>query len=419
MNSKPTIYPELIKPGEWHVEEWRPGGEMPAPCVSNDTQEMHVPKGSKPFAKEIRFHELLHVKYSPACLPTEEIVSRHSMLAAEDCRVNFLGSRIREHDALKYAASLVGELDPFQAAAQMPLRAMAQTVAGRMNYASSDENLENLADSMLDVRDNADLPEWMRRHAMQLRRTIRQVQEEANRFFGLEEGFDSAIALARWLDSFDNGTPGPAARKPGDEDEDGEIEYEPSKDGDGAGWGTMKIDMPKLTRTHRSAMRGATVPSLSGTRPSKWNRLATGEIFGRPVKRGRSGAVLIDQSGSMSWDSSKLEELVKQMPVGVVAGYCGQDGHGILRILAKDGRMVPSEMVPATYDGNEVDGPALKWLARQKGSKVWVSDEGVCADVPGDDEERLRECRDTCKRAGIRISASTDPADILRILRRR
>jgi hypothetical protein len=112
------------------------------------------------------------------------------------------------------------------------------------------------------------------------------------------------------------------------------------------------------------------------------------------------GNILIDISGSMNLSSGDLVELLKTAPAATIAGYCS-DGKrdGWLIIFAQNGRYAsnPERM----GDGNGVDGPALDWLARQRGPKVWICD-GVVTGV-GDAPHPLLtlECRNKCAENNI------------------
>jgi hypothetical protein len=420
MARKPTAYPELLKPGEWSVEEWDPSSGTP-PCASSGAKRMIVPAGNSKFARDIRFHELMHVAKSPPEVPTIDGVSHDSLLAAEDCRVNLLGSLIRPHDAL--GASPLP--DGFAFLTTKSELDMARLAVACLGYASSDAWIAHVQDKLNELRRSPLIPPHLREHAKTLRAAIAEVETTAPEFFRYgqrimpDAEFSATVALARWLDSnFADGMP-----QPGKGGESGEGHYsDGADDSDGdavagrAQWGRMTIDRPPLSIATVKATSVKTTPSLSGSKIQNYNRLATGEIFGRRRKGTTPDAVLIDQSGSMHWDASKLAELVKAMPVGIVAGYAGESGRGVLRILAKDGRMVATGNVAHEYGGNEVDGPALRWLAQQPGRKVWVSDEGVCSDA-GNESDLMADCRSVTQAAGIRTCLSTNPKEILRTLR--
>ena len=63
----------------------------------------------------------------------------------------------------------------------------------------------------------------------------------------------------------------------------------------------------------------------------------------------------------------------------MIAGYYGGNQFGQLRILAANGRMVDDQLLRPRWAGNEIDGPAIAWLARQRGPRIWVSDEQMCS----------------------------------------
>lgn len=412
---KPIAYPELIRAGDWKVREWNPETHR-APCTANN--EMFLPAGNKPFAREVRFHELLHVAYSPkdGC-PDDAGVSKESLLAAEDCRVNVKGAMIRPHDAIGTDPN--GAPDAYMVASKMSERGLARLTAAMCGYVSTDKILSKLQEDLDALCEVDKLPQWLRDHACDLERVVRAVRRHAPGYVTLATNeFQDAINLAAWLDTFADADTDSLSKGKGSEDGDGDYEQSPGYgDSSNARWGEMKIETPALSVRHRTAIGHRTSPSTEGARMVHFNRLVTGEVYGRTRKRAVPDAVLIDQSGSMHWNAKKLDELVKAMPVGIIAGYCGEGGTGVLRILAKDGRMVAPHDVKAPHGGNEVDGPALRWLARQRGRRVWVSDEGVCSDLSRDDEALAADCREVCESAGIKVCLSTDPRQIMLALR--
>src|SRR5262249_6765659 len=216
-NRKPTIYPELVKPGDWVIEEWRPDGTgAPCPCTDNEGRRMYVPSGSSKFAKEVRFHELLHVRYSPPGCPEVEGVTGASLLAAEDCRVNLLGARIRDHDTL----GTTPMPDPFALLMSQTERGMARLAAACLGYASSEDWFDHLEEGFSALRENEGLPDWLQRHAHVLRRAIRTVRNNAidaltdDGGIEIEETtFDETINLARWTDEIFWVGPLPRARR--------------------------------------------------------------------------------------------------------------------------------------------------------------------------------------------------------------
>jgi len=374
---------------------------------------MIVPAGHSEFAKEVRFHEMLHTRYSPEEVPTIEGITTDSILASEDARVNTLGARIRPHDSIKstpMAPAIV-------LATQLTERGMARLAVAALGYTSEGEWSEDLQKRFREVAGMRSLPDWLRQHASTLAQALYTVHYEACDFFDHAAlPFERAIDCARWLDeTFSDDAVAPKEKLGGSEDEDGEYDEAPGSGGNAAlaRWGEMRVETPPLTIVHPSARPKRSIPSLAGTRPRNWGRLATGEVFSRTRKRGTPDAVLIDQSGSMHWDPTKLHELVKRIPVGVVATYSGGDGDGVLRVIAKDGRMVAPEFVAPYNGGNEIDGPALRWLAQQKGRRVWVSDQGVCASTCNDSSALMADCEEVVKAHGIRTCLTDKPSDIL------
>jgi hypothetical protein len=102
-----------------------------------------------------------------------------------------------------------------------------------------------------------------------------------------------------------------------------------------------------------------------------------GRIFARPGKH-HGATVLIDCSGSMHLTIDEVEEIVAAAGRDtLVATYSGSNYKGELRIVAKGAFRVDKSSFRGTYRGNVVDLPALKWLVKQPGPQVWVSDTGV------------------------------------------
>jgi hypothetical protein len=101
----------------------------------------------------------------------------------------------------------------------------------------------------------------------------------------------------------------------------------------------------------------------------------------------------------MNFSDDDLAELVAAAPGATVAVYAGACDYGRLVIVAANGKMADKSAIeraltprPPAADssddsdddsdpyclrpmcGNVVDGPALEWLGRQPGPRIWVSD---------------------------------------------
>lgn len=420
MRRKPVpAFPELVDGEAWRVRPWVESDGF-CPHTDKVAHELVVPPQYTQDARDVRFHELLHVRFSPLTFENYKHlgISNASLQSAEDARINTIGSKIRAFDP----GSFVPQQDGLSMSTRFSPRDMAQLVMASVGYSGHKARYTEWKRALTVIattRATVAVPAWVRDNAKRLLDAAAKAYlrgANIERRYNVHDFDRCTIPIARWLDTFDAGQPRPPTK--GNPDPDGEYDdavESDGSDGSDAEWGTMEIENPPLSVVHPTARR-RTTPTLCGNRPQYWNRYPTGEVFGRPRPRGVPDAVLIDQSASMHWDVEQLHELVRRMPVGIIAGYSGSDGVGVLRILAKDGRMVSPEMVHSPYGGNEVDGPALRWLAAQRGRKVWVSDQGVCASGSSSVETLMADCKRTIRQAGIKVCLSTDPVAIMAAL---
>jgi hypothetical protein len=156
--------------------------------------------------------------------------------------------------------------------------------------------------------------------------------------------------------------------------------------------------------------------SDAGVIPSAVHRLPVdGSIFStrRKVK---GGTVLCDASGSMSYSDADIERLILEAPGATIAFYSGRSHgkngpFGRIVIAADRGRAAALEAVREALPGedNLIDGPALRWLARQPGPRFWISDEGVGGMTDfGIGCQSHSECLAICRAAGIKIVPRID-----------
>lgn len=104
-----------------------------------------------------------------------------------------------------------------------------------------------------------------------------------------------------------------------------------------------------------------------------------GKIFGRKTTK-PGGTILLDASGSMSWDLNDMWNVLQSCPGALIAVYEGNHREGELRVLARDGKHCTKERASyRKWGGNDVDGPALEWLCEQTGPRIFVCDGGVIA----------------------------------------
>jgi hypothetical protein len=149
-------------------------------------------------------------------------------------------------------------------------------------------------------------------------------------------------------------------------------------------WGAMEVVPVPLAMPSSGRRPGrAKVPSRVGAFRYPHRALLPGSdgcAFSNR-RAGRQNTVLIDCSGSMTLSAEDMRGLLERAKGAAVAGYAGlpsDNSRGRLLILARNGRVADAECVARLLgSGNVVDGPALQWLGRQPGNRVWISDGGV------------------------------------------
>ena len=120
-----------------------------------------------------------------------------------------------------------------------------------------------------------------------------------------------------------------------------------------------------------------------GVVPRHMHRMTTDRKVFTTKKVVAGGSLMIDCSGSMSWDYDQLVELIEILPAVRIAGYEGYNtikngADGIIRIFAENGRLDSKQIAEAGYYGaNSIDLEALKYLAKQPEPRIWVSDQAV------------------------------------------
>lgn len=105
---------------------------------------------------------------------------------------------------------------------------------------------------------------------------------------------------------------------------------------------------------------------------------ASAKFWRERVYRGR-GTVLIDGSGSMGWSLENLVKILDSLPAALVAVYSGFTGGGEVVTVSDRGRRAGDRLDGwKPYGGNWIDLFALRWLIRQPGPHVLVSDLRFC-----------------------------------------
>lgn len=197
-------------------------------------------------------------------------------------------------------------------------------------------------------------------------------------------------------DNYDPNREGPDAEAGDDDtDDDGDpAEENPNPYGNTGGWGEMIIEQVPLVRSVPGRLTQSWALSDEGTNMKAAHRWMTDQkIFG-VKRRYPGGTVLIDCSGSMSLSQQQVFDWMMAVPGVTVACYASGDSHtGVLRIIARNGKVCEREHVGAPGGFNLIDGPALAWLGRQLAPRIWVSD-GWVNGVGGNTSDALYFDRD-------------------------
>jgi hypothetical protein len=159
----------------------------------------------------------------------------------------------------------------------------------------------------------------------------------------------------------------------------------------------VRVPLPR--RLGKGRGKGKWRPSDSGPIPRRMERWTVDQAVFATRGKKRAGTILIDGSGSMSLSADAIRACVTTAPAATMAMYSGRVSEGFLWILAQRGRRV--DKIPAHPTGNVVDGPALRWLARQKAPRVWVCDEEVTGLGDHKTNNLVREARQICRVFGI------------------
>lgn len=175
-------------------------------------------------------------------------------------------------------------------------------------------------------------------------------------------------------------------------------------------WCPMIIETKPLTNklNPRYLARKRVSGFIGGLRNPVRLLLPAFDGMGWAIKRkAAGGTVLIDQSGSMHLNSNDILKLLKDCPMATVAGYSGNAIVGKLSIYAQGGKY--SADCHSFSSGNCVDGPALDWLAKQSGPRVWICDGHVTGYGDYQTPNLKLECINTCiEHSILRIGSMED-----------
>lgn len=153
-------------------------------------------------------------------------------------------------------------------------------------------------------------------------------------------------------------------------------------------WGELETLPPlPLSTAHKpkAQPQRKRLAQLQGARLGSIRRLLTdGRAFRRDIRKPqKGGTILIDASGSMDLSGDDIRAILDRAPAATVAMYSGSGprGTGTISVLAKAGRMTTDREINRRRadvgGGNVIDGPALRWLAKQAEPRTWICDGAV------------------------------------------
>lgn len=200
--------------------------------------------------------------------------------------------------------------------------------------------------------------------------------------------------------------------------------------GDSNDWIIPEVVEPPLTEVASCEANHAVTTAETGTslRWSHLYRLQTDGLVFRRLKRRpgaiQRGTVLIDGSGSMTLTNEAIDGLIGILPYATVAMYSGrrwtkpESAHIV--VLARNGRRVARLHDCPRGHGNMCDGPALLWLSRQPGPRLWLCDGYVTVSGDANSARANEEASAIMSAAGIvQVSGSGDNMRATRTLRLR
>ena len=432
---------DVLHDKNWKVEHCRPvRGE---PMTNVGEKIMLAPTTDTELARVIRAHEMIHAKISPTGEQFEawvnrEVASQTAMIAVEELRVNYLAQKagfdVKKHlsDGTELAnGERMAQTNDWAGAVAM---AIATTgTAGHKQFLNGIRRHNRAwGDSLLEISKRA-----MKEIKKADRRGhLGSTFVPAGRGELAPYGFANTERLAEWLDRLadfpppterknksgkSKGKNGEGVDKSEGENGTGKEGAHSNRGGDGqpnrngerlkritpadsngqGAWGELRIEKCAMPKYGKGIMGKKRIATNMGRRPRRIHRMLTDpamRVFDRTTK-GTGGMVIIDASGSMSFTTEQIGEIITHAPGATVAIYSDR-GHGSKTtnfwIVADKGKMVENvENCDYGY-GNGVDFPAIQWGVKNrrnpKAPLVWVTDGGVCGINDGFSETLAIQC---------------------------
>jgi hypothetical protein len=371
----PGVFARVQDPEETRELDWTLDTSVQGGRTNLHRRVMQVPSGDTDQDYAIRQHEMLHAAWSPVPDTPPDM----AMMAAEDARIETLataaGIHREKHVTPDEIARALFGADRFATA--------CYAVAGigspheQLIREAVDRRTAAFMHQVRDIYRDDTSPEAAERVAGMLRELLPPGTDAdsyvttlpSHDYYHLDEGEKEQS----------QGT-GLSWGSPIWEVDFTEIGLPPLQAGEHR-WGIPVVETPpRPRRLVAKRIAKGTKPRWrdTGAVPGAMHRLTTdGKVF-REHSRVPGGTVLIDMSGSMEIAPDDVEDLVKDAPAATIAGYWGiGGGKGVIRVLASEGTVVNKHDFVPTGTHNEVDLPAIEWLARQPGPRFWVCDGAV------------------------------------------
>lgn len=403
--------PEMLTADAWRVNEG-------SPCVDLPARIMNVPLDDTEPAAYMRAHEMVHVKITPPLTPdvmsTQFGISIEALQCVEDMRVHDF---MRLRNIPRAVVTDRKETDQRLERLASKTKLLASLLISVQYCGKQREILEEaIADS-----DTADADAiWAATAAVtefyEVTRAKLQALHGENPVTH-QGGFETlTVPTAKLFDMLFSSHADDAVSL---------LNYIQNSSRPDNTWGELEppIRAP-LSLSRRSRRGGERCWREEGTVPSAMYRLTLdNRVFARKRKE-KGGTVLIDASGSMNFSSDDLAAVIAAAPGATIAAYAGRRDSGRLVIVAANGKMATPESISACLTlpgdhepmhGNVVDGPALRWLAKQPGPRVWVSDGIVTGKDDGCGLNLVQEANAICRQADVeRILRWRDVVEALR-----
>ena len=430
--------PEMICPGNWKKTDTK-GTEGSVSMVEN---VIRVPWDESPCSRAIRAHEYLHLKWSPQ-IPPNDITKamRHAIGAFEDARVNYLGSEKQGVD-LKPIGDMLTE-NYKEKVLSLPPFIQACTYVAMQGYNDPNGTGKALWKELHEFGVAEDVDSFI--EELHTYPTFNKVEELAGFLCeiitdpsGEGEGEGDGEASGEG-----SGPSGAISAEKTTAEMEAELESAMDEAADAFNAGSTKVSSNPtdfVAKVKVSALidedRREVKPGnmiIVRNRPEAYHRVPRaklgtsnkpsdfGDVFRYPErvmsdgmvfssrKKSSVGTIMIDISGSMNVDMDDIHKIIRATGGVTIATYCGKtsgENRGWLDVIAK-GQRVVKEIEERAY-GNVIDYPALKWLARQEGPRIWICDGEVTGIGDSQDANYVKVCFDTAKRARIKIIGSLE-----------